>query len=207
MSNKLEDLQSRLNQLSQKNSLIFAGLCCERVIPNYRAFMLQSSKSDSNPLKPILNQIWHQIDQDNNGLDVQALQQKCLSLAVDSDSNKSIFTGMATDAVIAIYETLGYMQDQDTNHITAVLQAITNSIDTYLHIVNAPGTGAYTHDKTLENWVKQSPLMQAEHQRQNEDLAYLLKQKKLSNNDIDELRRLSQQTGVHPVKRGLLLSR
>lgn len=206
-------LVTTLNELPIRKRVAFAAACCERVLPNYEAFVLAeklatpSGRADMALLNCSLDVVWRFVKSGTlSTKQVSHLMSQCEAVIPDSDEFSSIFTGAAANAAASVIYTLQSCLDGDSNRIALVGRLVIDSLDEYLYIVNAPHTGYEAHDPLFDHWIQQAPLIRAELDRQQHDLDVLKTQSKLDSYLLHHKQSLIHQVGLFPIERGLVVA-
>jgi len=166
-----EVLKVRLSVLTPAKSLVFAASCCERLLPNYKAFARQASWGNADGLTQALNLMWQLAETDCKAADstIQEALAVCDAAAPDTEQFGLPLTSAALDAANSIAEALEFVQDGNVDHLVTVSSLSRDSIDLYLqrrdHL-------SYPDDK-LEEKLALDPLMIAEIRKQQHDLQVL----------------------------------
>jgi len=200
-------LLETLSMLPHKHCIAFAASCCERLIPNYHAFVLMEHWGDSHSMQAALDIVWAFLEGGNlEEVHVRQLIQSCKSAAPHSDDFGSVFVGPAINAYAALAHTLEYCLDKDTKHLASIIDLAIDTIDEYLNTVNFPKIGLFADDDSaFDEWIEQAPLMIAELEKQRQDLEALETLPELAPSFLANLRQSSSVVGIHPIKRGLVV--
>jgi len=196
----------RLLSLPKEACTVFAATCCERLLPNYRAFSLIENWGDPQVLENALEFVWTTVLSAKLDKEYSAtLIRACEEVAPDSEDFDSLFTGNAIDAAGAIYYALHSLQDQNPEHAINAGRTALRSVEDYLFGVNAPDFLPRVSDPKVHQWLDQAPLMKAEIYIQEITISELeSKGVPLDKTTIDNLRRTSAGTGIQPFLRGLV---
>lgn len=198
-------LLQELRTLPVLHRVAFASSCCERLLPNYRAFVSLENWGDPDLLRQALDEVWNflrgsTIDADR----AQALMHACEAVAPDTDMFQSFLTSAAQNAAAAVTYTLECCLDGDAERATLVGSLADETIYMYLNVVNDPDTQPHIADPAFDAWLLQAPLRIAELEKQRQDIA-LLKANAILNSDLlEDLRRSSSISGIQPFARGLV---
>jgi uncharacterized protein YjaG (DUF416 family) len=165
-------LRKRLEKLDAKAQLAFAAVCCERLLPNYLAFIKDAAWGDIIPLRNALDLVWSYLDGKTISLQEIKNNLSLCELAIpDSEDFSSLYADVAQDASLAICELLDYLIGRDINKITATATYATNSVDLYVQVVEDLNPNA----PDLEQKILTHRLMQRELYQQEKDLEFIEK--------------------------------
>jgi uncharacterized protein YjaG (DUF416 family) len=194
-----------LESLSKQSRICFAASCCERLIPNYRAFWKLEKWGDANRLDNTVDLIWAHLEgQEFSSQQINELMALLETIGPDTEDFISLWTGPAVDAVGAVISTLQCCIDGDATHAVAVGWLAVESVYHYLSVVNDPELDVHQADPSFERFVLEAPLMNAELQKQLQDLALLESINELSNQILRHVRISSHTMGIQPFRRRLL---
>ena len=198
-------LTKTVSMLPFKQRVAFAAACCERLLPNYLAFVVMEGWGNQTTMQQALNEIWSFL---HGGVlseqRVQELRTACEAVMPDSEDFTSIFTGPAQNAASAIIYTLECCLDGESERIAMVGRLAIHTIDDYLNIVNDPMTDVHGSDAAFDQWLEQAPLMVAEVDAQQQDLGLLKLYAEPDPDSLEDLRRSSSTKGIQPFARGMV---
>lgn len=201
---------SDLQKLSFIKRIAFGASCCERLLPNYLAFSLMEDWGDFITLRKALDLIWIGLIDETRRVDLDKMSLEALvELAPETEDFTTIFTSLAGDAVASVVYTIGAFQheDESTDKLLLVLQVVQNSVFEYLASVNEPNSQPHVEDSDFEQSLFQYPLMATEVQHQRKDLLLLRENVTLSHELISKLKEDSSNSGIQPIKRGMVKNR
>jgi hypothetical protein len=202
-------LQTQLESLTFPQQVAFAALCCERQLPSYAAFVVQTHWGDPIQVHAILAQIW---DVSLNRVDAvttaQTLSSALAALAPDVDDGwPSIFADAALTMIACLEACLRFFHDHDVLRLIGIAENALDAVWQYLHAVGQclrhqdhPGGDIWTAP-----WVVDAPLIAQERQQQQAD-AVALRDATLDSATIERLRSVSHACGSQPFVRGLVVS-
>jgi uncharacterized protein YjaG (DUF416 family) len=209
-----EKLTEALAALPAAHRAAFAASASERLFPNYEAFVAIEGRGNPTELREGLDAAWSALETGQvDEARLRTLMQHALEIGPNSDDFDGIFTGSAQNATAAVYYTLECCVSGDPERATFVGHDAVESIVDYLLGVAATGAswwgGRFLPDVTAESeyggrWNRASPLMLAELQAQDEDLAALRAAPTLTPELLREMRARSQKGGIQPFARGLV---
>lgn len=199
------DLALALLSLPLHHRIAFAASCCERMLPNYHAFAVMEDCGDVAKVNEALEMLWQFAS--TGKLNVEETLQTisaCEGFLPDSEEYLSLFTGSAINAIAALIHSLRSSMDGDCERVAQVAQLVVDTNDEYLYIVNTPGINVYQATPEFDTWIKNSPLMVAELEKQQQDIQVLQRSSTLTEKILDDLRTSSRTVGIHPIRRGLI---
>lgn len=162
-------LRGKLQLLSHSKHLAFGASCCERSIPNYRAFSREEHWGDPQILKQALDLVWRHVASENPAELKLALQLNLKALEAvtpDTENFKSPLTSAALDAASSIAEALACALDGTLDHVLTISSLSRDTIDLYLQRKNDVNYA----DPEFESNIAHDPLMFAELAKQQLDL-------------------------------------
>lgn len=196
MSFDLNHLVKELDRLPKMHRVAFAASCCERMLPNYRAFSAMEQWGDFNLLRKALDDVWRWLKGDPLSQEyVINLADKCYAVAPDADDFSSLFTSSALDAVGSIVETLWCCVDGDARRAADVGSNANDTIDMYIQVRD----GLDPADPAIEEKIQADPLMIEELEKQAADIGALGAIDSLTSDFLDSLRHSSESIGLQPA--------
>lgn len=196
----------RLDQLSERGRTAFAASCCERLIPNYRAFSSMERWGNPQILEDALEWVW--AASQSKELDstyLTHLLHACEEVGPDGDDFESFFTSAAIDAAGAVYYALSSLYDPNPEHSINTGRVAIRTIEDYLFQANADVLAPKIADPVFHDWINEAPLLKTEMRLQKEAIYMLESQSAFPSMDtINTLRRASSESGIQPFRRGLV---
>jgi uncharacterized protein len=160
-------LEERLSKLDKKSQLAFGAACCERLLPNYIAFVKDTGWGDIDPIRNALDLIWLYLEGKQSELtELKKNISLCESVAPDSEETQSLYVTSAQDTCFAVCCLLDHLIEQDVGKIIQVATYATDSVDLYVQVIEnlKPNT------PDLEQKILMHRLMQRELSQQTKDL-------------------------------------
>lgn len=161
-------VREAIEPLQDHQQLVFGAACCERMLPNYIAFMRESDWGDELPLRKALDWAWAACEgahfQNADLRDLLSQAEKCTP---DTDCFASLLVSAAQDAVFAICALLDFLLDADLERLMSVPRLSTDSVD----LIVQERESMDARDPLREQKILEHPLMQQELVRQKRDLA------------------------------------
>jgi uncharacterized protein len=203
---RIERIKERLEKCEPRRRVLFAACCCERLLPNYDAFVAMEKWGDPSVLRLAVDEIWaflkgHPL----HAARVRELLSACDSVTPSTMDFGSLFVSAALDCVVSIMETLECCLDGDPRHSAEVAQAACDTVVMYLDACCDPETGVHSADPMFDKWVHASPLLAGEMQRQDETLRDIELSAYADADSLDRLRQRARLGGIQPFERGLLI--
>lgn len=177
-------LRSALDHMDPRKRIAFMVLCCERMVPNYRRFTMDSGFGDSNVLRDSLDAAWAWLASGQLPANLPEKQALVEAQAPDTAEFISPFTSAALDAanaVAAVLAALATPQEADAIEVATLAR---DTLDLYIQETE----NLNPNDPQTEEAIIYHPLMQAELQRQHDDLAELQEVKVLRGSALQRLR-------------------
>lgn len=182
-----EKLKSRLKKMTDKKQLTFGILCCERLLPNYSAFVTDTGWGDNELIRGVLDFVWSYLDDEKvNPKTIRTLIDQCESAIPDSEDFDSLLTSFAQDACFAICNLLDYLMISNTEKIVLTASYAIDSVDLYVQELE----GILPADPDLEQKILSHELMQRELAQQDKDLSLIEKAKCIDSNFLSNLKAL-----------------
>jgi uncharacterized protein YjaG (DUF416 family) len=165
-------LKERLKKLDRKLQLAFGATCCERLLPNYLAFVKDTGWGDIKPIRHALDLIWLHLEEKTvNPQELNEMIALCESVAPDSDNFQSLYSTSAQDACFAVCALLDYLVKNDIDRIIQVATYATDSVDLYVQVIE----NMNPNSSDLEQKILEHRLMQRELSQQEKNLEYIEK--------------------------------
>jgi uncharacterized protein YjaG (DUF416 family) len=201
-----KELVERLTSLTPEGRLAFAASCCERMIPNFDAFVLTEGVGDAIACHQALDAAWCWLSGKRIAAgEIQNLRHRCQGAISDPERFGSLWCGLATNAVSAIMDALdccvnGLPQSAANTGILA-----DDSVYEYISRVDEPLTSSQVQERGtgFDVWIMEHPLKKQELQKQEADIE-LLASCLLTPESVQRLRRSARNFGVQPFQRGML---
>lgn len=178
-------LKKRLQKLNIKSQLAFGAACCERLLPNYLAFVKDTGWGDITPIRNALDLIWlHLEGKLTESIEIKKILYSCELVAPDSEDFQSLYVTSAQDACFAVCGLLDYWIEHDVNKIVQAATYATDSVDLYIQVVE--NLNPNTPD--LEKKILTHKLMQRELSQQEKDLESIEKTKDINSKFLNKLK-------------------
>lgn len=178
-------LSKELQLLSEKKQLAFGACCCERIIPNYDAFQMDTNWGDVTPIKQALELVWAMLgNEEIDSTRIQQLLLQCEIVAPDSEDFESLYVSFAQDACFAVCGLLDFLLCSDVGKIVQAASYAMSSVDLYVQ----EAENMDPRDPLLEKKILEHPLMQRELAQQRHDLTEISRAPSLDNAFLTQLR-------------------
>ncbi len=163
-------VRQALNDLSDKGRLAFALSCAERLWPNYLAFKREAGWGDPVALRRALDLAWASLDGAEPSASSIALARKQVREAEpETEDFDTILVSSALDAAASAGLVLQVLEAADPAAVVEIASLCRDTVAMFVqdreHIAAAAAN--------LEDQIYDHRLMQAEMQRQHDDLAEL----------------------------------
>jgi uncharacterized protein len=175
---------TELKQVPQTHALVFAALCCERMLPNYQRFVQEHGEGDYTVLREGLDLVWEYVLGRATPEQAQAASAACNAVTPDTEDFPTISCSLASDAGVAMLHTLDFCADGDGKHAIYVSTLLIDAVAMYVDGKDLEGTRESLPVDVLD----QDPLVMAERKRQLDDLAWLKAHPVLDESDVAEIR-------------------
>lgn len=159
----------RAAKLPAWKQVMFMVYCCERMIPNYRCFSLESNFGDEQTLRQALDGVWAWIETDDLPTDIADIVAACEHQAPDTEMFSSDYTSAALDVAAAIAITASATAIFRSKNLLDVASLSRDTVDVFVQL----RSGLDANDPSLEETILGSGLMQNELCFQRESLELL----------------------------------
>jgi len=128
--------KSILNALEAWKRVAFMACCCERMLPNYSKFNLESGFGDPETLNHALAIVWNWIESDQMQCKIGTLALKCEQQGPNTADFPSLFTSAALDAANAIASTLEAIGDANVYRAIEVASLARDTVDLFVQQID-----------------------------------------------------------------------
>lgn len=228
--NELITLTEKLIQsLDVSQAIMFGCCCCERLIPNFIAYSVDSGENSASEfLSNTTSLLWKSFPEcDFTKLYLDSHVKDLLAIQVD-ETSISPYVGLAADSLQSVWHLLNYILDRNKVHILKISTVARESVEEWvrrtttrydlrpakqrrdeelkkiLGIVDRVDRGLEAIKVRLakeKQWMNNHPFLKAEVLKQVSDLDIIIK---FSNFDstLTEKLKSSQHQGIQPFLRG-----
>jgi uncharacterized protein YjaG (DUF416 family) len=164
-----DSIRQKAAHLSGWQRVAFMAACCERMLPNYETFHMQTGFGNPGVLRRELDAVWAWIESDAPLKDAAELISQVDLQTPNTEEFKSAYTSAALDAANSIAITLEAMNGVSEDGVAEVASLARDSVDLFVqqHDDLDPS------DLNFEHRIMSSPLMQAELAAQTQSLKEL----------------------------------
>lgn len=199
------EIEAKITGLNPNSRTLFAASCCERMIPNYQAFVYFENWGNYKAIQEVLESIWDYLSgKKYTDRKIELMMEKCEKNMPDSDLFTSIYSELASDAVESVMYAIEAIIDTDATSAINVSRNSLKSIQNYLDLMADPRLDVHGSDARLEKWIQESPLLQFEIDQQISDLEQIRSATTIDAKLIEVIRNSSLKTGIQPRMRGLI---
>ena len=192
----MDDLERQLKVLSVKHRIAFAASCCERLLPNYRAFSRMENWGKPEVLSLAVDEIWNSIlTLSLSQSRLKELKTECDKVIPDTEDFSTIYTSAALDAGTAVTTTLDCYLTGEPRLAAEVASIARDTVDMFVQDHNNMNYS----DPGFEQQILNNPLMVAELEKQRSDLTELLRTSELSAEFLTGIRASSYNNGVSNI--------
>lgn len=164
-----DNLHQKLVVLAFWKQLVFLLMVCQRLIPSFRAFAMETGIKGELLLKDILNKAWSTLLSGITKADFSNEIVQAESVAPETENSESLYVSSALDASVAISLLMKAFSDGQTDTIVEAVTLIRDSVDMYVQELENMASS----DPDLESKILNHALMQQELKRQREDIEFL----------------------------------
>jgi uncharacterized protein YjaG (DUF416 family) len=195
-----ESLLADLERLGWRHRVAFAAACCERLLPNYAAFVQEAGWGDTQILRTAIDYIWDVVADAHPADDseVRRLIESCDRIIPDTQDHDTISVSAALDAGSAVIETLQTLLDGNPRRIVDVASFCRDTVDMYIQDRDDLD---YNTDASFEAKILEDPLMKRELERQSAILSELANNPVLDRSLLTRLRNESNDNGRSNIGR------
>lgn len=185
-------LKDQLSQLDSQRQLAFGASCCERLLPNYEAFYIDTKWGDLGPIREALDLVWSSLEGQVHSPEivVQSITL-CENAAPDSEDFTSLYVSFAQDACFSVCGLLDFLLDNNVKEIVQAATYATSSVDLFVQEIE----NMRPNDPDLEQKILSHPLMQRELEKQQADLKSITQAPVLDAEFLTQLRNSSSNNG------------
>lgn len=151
----------QLRSLSPKQKLAFSAAIAERMLPNYQIFAEHYEPECNQKLRAIMDTVWERLTVPQSKIDFAKQAEKLLELQPNPDEDPSLACYLGLDTTLAVDHCLTTDEEQAVS-ISRLSRA---SVARFLEV---------TEPETASSKLSEQPLMQYEHECQNEILDFVL---------------------------------
>lgn len=157
--------------MSQSQRLAFGLLILERLFPYLLAFAA-AENLDASMHRKAKDFLWEALLSPPDMSTLRLLREECIAHAPDTEDYSHGSVSDALNAALVIAELLDFLETGHESHIINTVQLVKDSV--YLYVSSFEYDEGVDHKERI-NRIGKSPLMQAEIQRQKEDLEFISK--------------------------------
>lgn len=193
-------LKFDLERLPQSHRVAFAAACCERLLPNYSAFVREVRWGAPETLRAALDYIWRVLE-NLEAVDRETtnrLIEQCDAVMPDTADFDTSAVSAALDASAAVGETLRSLLDGDSRRVVDVASFCRDTVDMYIQDRDHLD---YNIDPLFETKIVDDPLMRRELARQSATLSELAAHPVLDSSFLRRLREESADGGRSNIGR------
>ncbi len=176
-----EEIKRKLMSLSYRKQLLFALLICDKLYPNYLYFMKRCNWGEPKILLEAVEMMYQSLFKRNlfSETKIESHIEAVDSVMPDTEDFLDNSVSIALDACTAVYSSLCFMLDHNTDHVIDVATYARDTV--YLSIVNRDELDMNL--KGMDSQVMNDPLMVGEVTRQ---VFVIDELKKIEDKDIND---------------------
>jgi uncharacterized protein len=163
------NIVKQLAELNQSKRLIFMATCCERLLPNFVKFHIETGEGDPAVLRRCLDHVWKWLSHPKFLPEIDKLTEEADSQAPLMIGPSSNFTSAALDAANAIAITIETFDKPNLENASAVSTLSRDSVYMYIQLTVAN----LTNEPHLDDMIYSHPLMHQEYESQVKTLSLL----------------------------------
>lgn len=182
-----DDLETLLYSLSDRQKAVFAGLICERLLPQYDAFCRAAGWGSPAVYERGVELLYNSALGEFHAAEAAALLEKLAFVTPALGDFRTPLTAFALDAGIALHEALQFLTDKQEAHISYCATATLDSVEMFVQEYR----GLSSEQRGFAAALAADPFMQAERTRQHHLIEALLSIHEFDAASIHQLRRLN----------------
>lgn len=201
------ELVERLSSLTSEGRLAFAASCCERMIPNYDAFVSVEGLDDSGACRRAVDAVWRwSAREETPQEEILHLKQHCQEAISEPERFDSVWCGLATNAVSAIMDALDCCLSGSAQSAANTGVLADDSVYEYVSRADTPMSHSQVQERgtVLDRWMTQHPLKTEEIKKQLADIELLASTQSVTRETIQHLQRTAKNFGIQPFRRGMV---
>lgn len=158
-------LRNQLDGLDADELIIFGLSVAERMLPNFRRFVTETSWGDESVLRRALDLGWQRVSEDSiDARRARSLEVACLEQAPNTEDFTSVWVSAALDAANSAANVMALLTERDVERAVEIASYGRDSVDLIVQeIENMPSAAP-----DLEERIRLHPMMQRELRNQSE---------------------------------------
>ena len=192
-----DDLETLIYSLSDRQKAVFAGLNCERLLPQYEAFCRAENWGSPAVYERGVELLYNSGLGEFHAPEAAALLEKLDFVTPGLQEFSSPLTSYALDACIALHEALQFLTDKQETHVSNCATATLDSVELFVEAYRQLNP----EQRGFEAAVAADSFMQAEVARQHRLLEALLSIHEFDAAGIHQLRRLNGSGSIVDLAR------
>ena len=186
----MNEISILIKSLKRKHATLFCASICGRMYSSYLFFFEREKWGNPSIFLQSIQFLYENSLNLSNSND--KFSKRIEEIFPDLDEFEDFSASYAFDACTALYESITYLSDNNTEHITNCSTSATNTLDMFIQEYmdidpNTPG---------LESIINSHPFMQKEVNNQLEVLKYLNSKSNINIEDIKFIRNISNYSIV-----------
>lgn len=209
--NTKELIFERLKVCPPSHRTIFSLSCCERLLPNYKAFVSVIDPNTSiktyHTIYSILDKLWGGLT--NSRIDSDELHEylKLIDSRFPDKQHDFLYAILARQALEVVDNTIKTLLYDSLEWTQNIVELMLTSINFYLNAVNIPVAMFFRqieHNKSYHRWLLSCPIIIFELEQQLNDLSILETTDSLDAITVQKIRNNNFLLPIDPIKRGLI---
>jgi uncharacterized protein YjaG (DUF416 family) len=194
---KLSTLEKELEDCSPYQRLAFGASMCERLLPNYSAFV-RNRKGDTSRVRSALDEVWKiLLNQQVDAIKVEQLIEICEALQPEED-DEGLYIYEASMTLKGIHYLLQACLDLSSQNITKIAEVIGDILFEFIFIEKDKAHQGWHEEISFDQQLKEiskHPLVVREIAKQNQDIQRLKEVETLDREFLEWLRTSSYNNG------------
>ena len=164
-----ENLRGVLQRLAPWKQAAFALSICERLLPNYVAFVRETSWGRAETIEKCLSAAWRRLNDGSTQIRLSEAADACDAAAPDTESFQSKYTSAALDAALSAANMMRVLNELDTDKVIEIAESAYDTVELFVSQTDTASI-VTTEDRKR---ILEHPLVQNELRHQREDLNLL----------------------------------
>ena len=177
-----------LRELNPAQQMLFSTALAERMLPNYQYVVEAEDAEAAQKSRAILDTLWEKLSVSRAKIDFTKQAEKLQELMPEVDESASLGAFLALDALLAVDIAIQHAIQADPESAMSIARLSRASVSRFIECT-----------EELTQAITQHPLMQFEHETQNELLERLMQADKVSPTLVREVKTMLLASGVSNV--------
>ena len=178
----------QLRELNPAQQMLFCTALAERMLPNYQYVVETEDAEAAQKSRAIMDTLWEKLSVSHAKIDFTKQAEKLQELMPDVDESASLGAYLALDALLAVDIAIQHVIQADPESAMSIARLSRASVSRFIECT-----------EELTQAISRHPLMQFEHETQNELLEMLMHTDKVSPALVREVKTMLRESGVSNI--------